>query len=248
MERPEQVRQIIETLVAGLDVPVTAKCRIFPNVADTVAFARMLEEAGAACVCVHGRLREQRHHEGPADLNSVAAVKEVLRIPVVSNGNVRSGVEAEAARTLTGADCIMSAKGLLSNPRLFDFSAMVDEGRSGGSARGGGEVATGGASEGGPPSRSERAEMALEYLECCADASGSGSGALPRMISDHLLEMLAPDLAHGFNADLKKQIKDHRKTTTPQQFASLVRRVQSNCSFHAQTMSARRSKAQVEPP
>lgn len=205
----------METLVAGLDVPVTAKCRIFPKVADTVAFAKMLEEAGAACVCVHGRLREQRHHEGPADLHSVAAVKEALRIPVISNGNVRSRAEAEAARQLTQADCIMSAKGLLSNPRLFDAGCDGE--------------------------KNTRAEMALEYLGCCADASGSG--CLPRMMSDHLLEILAPDVGQSFNADLKKQIKDWRKTSTPQQFASLVRRVQSNCAFHEKTMSARRHKS-----
>ena len=84
---------------------------------------------------------------------------------------------------------------------------MVHQSESGGAGRGDTDVVVAsGASEGGLPSRIERADMALEYLECCADASGSGSGALPRMISDHLLEMLAPDLEHSFNADLKKQV------------------------------------------
>ena len=40
---------------------------ILPNVAETIAFARMLEDAGIAAIAVHGRLREQRHHEGAAD-------------------------------------------------------------------------------------------------------------------------------------------------------------------------------------
>ena len=117
MEEPQRAREIIETLVAGLDVPVTAKCTIFSSLADTIKWAKMLEDAGVACLCVHGRRREQRHHEGPADLAAVAAVKAALRIPVISNGNVRSFAEAEAAMRETKADGVMSAKALLANPR-----------------------------------------------------------------------------------------------------------------------------------
>jgi hypothetical protein len=73
-------------------------------------------------------------------------------------------------------------------------------------------------------------------------------GALPRMISDHLLELLAPDLAFDFNAELKRQIKDHRKTTSAAQFASLVRRVQSNGAYHEQTVAARRKKRVSSAP
>lgn len=61
-----------------------------------VAFARLLEGAGVAAVAVHGRRREQRHHEGRADWDAIAAVKSALRIPVLANGNVRTRRDAEA--------------------------------------------------------------------------------------------------------------------------------------------------------
>lgn len=50
----------------GLRIPVTAKIRIFPDLAKTVEYARMVERAGAWLVAVHGRLREQkvRREEG----------------------------------------------------------------------------------------------------------------------------------------------------------------------------------------
>ena len=44
----------------------SCKMRILPTIEDTVAFAVMFEEAGVSAVAVHGRRREQRHHEGPA--------------------------------------------------------------------------------------------------------------------------------------------------------------------------------------
>ena len=65
---------LVSSLVACLSVPVTAKIRIWADVERTVAFARMLEEAGVAALCVHGRRREQRHHEGPADWDAIARV------------------------------------------------------------------------------------------------------------------------------------------------------------------------------
>ena len=95
MDDPDRARAIIETLVAGLDVPVTAKIRILPSLDDTLAFAKMLERAGVACLAVHGRRREQRHHEGSADWSVIAAVKAALSIPVVANGNVRCKADAD---------------------------------------------------------------------------------------------------------------------------------------------------------
>lgn len=276
LDQPERARAIVEALVGGLRVPVTAKMRIFPELADTLAFARMLEEAGVAALAVHGRRREQRHHEGAADLEAVAAVKAALRIPVISNGNVRSKAEADAALAKTGCDCVMSATALLCNPRLFADEAeesaeppalahaqapaqapaqaqpsgagRAADGVESGEADGrGGEADVGEADSGGGEvagavagvQAAKRASMALEYLECCKTFP---DGALPRMISDHLMEMLKPDLLHSFNADERKEIKAHRTTTRPAQFAGLVRRVQAHGAFHEQMLQQNGTK------
>lgn len=223
LEQPERARAIVDALVGGLSVPVTAKIRILPKLEETIAFAQMLEDAGVAAVAVHGRRREQRHHEGQADTEAIAAVKAALRIPVISNGNVATQADAEAMLAATGADCVMSAKALLANPRLFGGSAC------------------GGTGHAELPSAHERAGMALEYLECCR---GYPDGVLPRMISEHLVEILRPDLERPFNAQESKEIRAHRKTTRLAQFVSLVRRVQANGSYErTRAMSARAGKA-----
>lgn len=90
LEQPERVAALVRGLVAAVEVPVTCKIRILPEVADTVALALMLQEAGAAAVAVHGRRREQRHHEGPACWEQIRAVKHALAIPVIVRRRRRS--------------------------------------------------------------------------------------------------------------------------------------------------------------
>ena len=59
------VERIVRTCAEGLDVPVTCKIRVFPELQKTIAYAQMLERAGASIIAVHGRLREQKKSKGP---------------------------------------------------------------------------------------------------------------------------------------------------------------------------------------
>jgi len=158
-------------------------------VEDTVAFALMLQEAGAAAVAVHGRRREQRHHEGPADWEQIGAVRRALDIAVIANGNVRTRADAERALAATGCAAVMSATALLANPRLFaaPFSLRGGDGDGGG---GGGDGGGGEAAAAAPrrwregvPTPLCRLEMALEYLLV---AEEHPEGALPRVLSEHV--------------------------------------------------------------
>ena len=90
--------------------------------------AKIIEEAGAAAVAVHGRTREQ-YYSGKADWDIIRQVKEAVTIPVIGNGDVNSGEKAIAMREQTGCDGIMIARGAQGNPWIF--SELLEYERSG---------------------------------------------------------------------------------------------------------------------
>lgn len=120
MEEWGLLHDIVSTAVRELDVPVWVKIRIFSEVGKTVKYARMLEDAGASLIAVHGRTREQKGKGAPpADWEVIKAVKLAVRVPVIANGNVRCLRDANEALAATGADGVMSAWALLDNPGTF---------------------------------------------------------------------------------------------------------------------------------
>ncbi|KAG6545966.1 hypothetical protein Mapa_012627 [Marchantia paleacea] len=123
------VRSLVSHLASNLSVPVSCKIRVFPELEDTLAYARMLEAAGCSLLAVHGRTREQKFSQlVRADWNAIRAVKEAVRIPVLANGNIRWMEDVEACMAATGVDGVMSAESLLENPALFaGYRTVMDQ-------------------------------------------------------------------------------------------------------------------------
>src|SRR5579871_1753838 len=88
---PALVFRLINTLHRELSIPVTAKCRVLDTNEETLRYVRMLFEAGASWVCVHGRRRECKgHNTGLADWEMIRWLRERLPAEWVlfANGNV----------------------------------------------------------------------------------------------------------------------------------------------------------------
>jgi tRNA-dihydrouridine synthase len=116
----ELVQGILSNMVDKLDCPITAKVRILTDYEETLDLCRKLERTGIQLLTIHGRtVNSSKLFTGAADWKIIQAVKKELSIPVIANGGISCRDDALRCLEETGADGVMSAEGLLENPKLF---------------------------------------------------------------------------------------------------------------------------------
>ena len=120
MKDPEKIGRIVEKVSRATSKPVTVKIRkgVDESSTNAVEVARIAEANGAAAVCVHGRFASQ-YYSGTADWDIIREVKQVLKIPVIGNGDVVSVESYQAMLDYTGCDAVMIGRAAQGNPWIF---------------------------------------------------------------------------------------------------------------------------------
>lgn len=120
MKNPKLAGKIVKAMAEAVKKPVTVKIRkgFDKEHINAVEMAKVLEDAGAAAIAVHGRTREE-YYSGTADWEIIRQVKDAVSIPVIGNGDIVSPEKAKEILETTKCDAIMIGRGVRGNPWLF---------------------------------------------------------------------------------------------------------------------------------
>jgi tRNA-dihydrouridine synthase B len=147
---PAAMVAMARLIVSRVSIPVTVKTRIGlgpESHMPIVDLARRLEDSGIAALTIHCRTA-QMGHSGAADWSWAARARQVVRIPVLVNGDVRAAADAKRAIEETGCSGVMVGRRAIEHPWIFrEARALLERGE---------EVA--------PPSTAERLALCREHL------------------------------------------------------------------------------------
>jgi tRNA-dihydrouridine synthase B len=130
MREPEQAASVIRAMTRAVGIPVTVKMRAGWNDQEINApqLARMLEDAGAAALAVHGRTAAQSY-TGQSDWSLIARVAQIVRIPVFGSGDCVEPSQLLDRLGQTPIAGVLVGRGALRNPWIFSQAADLVAGR-----------------------------------------------------------------------------------------------------------------------
>ena len=159
---PEAMVAMAKRVVSAVSLPVTIKTRIGygpESHMPIVDLARRLEDAGVAALTIHCRTA-QMGHSGAADWAWAQRAREVVTIPVIVNGDVKTGEDAQRALAETGCEGVMVGRRSIEHPWIFrEIRSLLDHG-----------VAH------APPTAKERFDLCREHLEANVEVRGEPHG------------------------------------------------------------------------
>ncbi len=117
MRDEELAAKILAATVKAVKVPVTLKMRTGWDDCNRNApnLAKIAYNEGIQMITVHGRTRCQ-FYSGHADWEFIKQVKDVVKIPVIANGDINSIEKAHMCLSSSGADGIMIGRGIYGKP------------------------------------------------------------------------------------------------------------------------------------
>ncbi|MCD8056770.1 MAG: tRNA dihydrouridine synthase DusB [Clostridiales bacterium] len=165
MREPMLAAEIVRAAVralSGTNIPVTVKMRSgfenSPSGKNARELALLCEDAGCSLITVHGRTREAMYSP-PVDLDIIKEVKSAVSIPVIGNGDVKSGTDALKMLEYTGCDGIAVGRAALGNPWIFEEIKCTLSGK-----------------KFIPPTKSERISCAISHTDALVAEKGERVG------------------------------------------------------------------------
>jgi len=125
----KKAASIIDSVVTAVDIPVSLKARLGWD--DSSKNAKELgviaEKCGVQSFTIHGRTRNQ-FYKGTADWKAILEIKQAVKIPVVTNGDIVDVGSAAKALHFSGSDGLMVGRSIIGKPWLISqISAYLNK-------------------------------------------------------------------------------------------------------------------------
>lgn len=131
LETPALLLQLIESIKNAIDIPLTVKIRLLPDVdiPTQVNLAQSIEQAGADALIVHARTYLDNYSILP-NYEPIYAIKQACTIPIIGNGDVKDWHSAKQFFEKTQVDGLMISRFGVGQPHLFDTILAESQGKS----------------------------------------------------------------------------------------------------------------------
>ena len=120
LQDPDAVGRIVAAVRRAVPagVPVSAKMRLgFNDDAQAEDCAQAIDSAGACELVVHARTKADGYRP-PAYWERIADIRQVVRLPVVANGEIWTLADAQRCREVSGCNMLMIGRGAVADPGL----------------------------------------------------------------------------------------------------------------------------------
>ncbi|CAF1027287.1 unnamed protein product [Brachionus calyciflorus] len=121
LKKPDQVKEILTTLVNGLSIPVTCKIRCLHTLEETLELCKLIESCGVKAIAVHGRFQEERSRMPNHD-DFIREITKTVQIPIIANGgsnDIKNDEDIEKFRVNCNASSVMVARAAMWNSSIF---------------------------------------------------------------------------------------------------------------------------------
>ncbi len=120
MKNEARACEIVTAVLDMVNLPVICKLRLGPSKQsmNVVALSEKLVDSGAVALTIHGRSGEKKFGL-PVDLRVIHEAATVLTIPIIANGGIYTGNDAQQMIQTTGAAAVMPGRGLIGNPWII---------------------------------------------------------------------------------------------------------------------------------
>ena len=129
MREPHHAAAVIQAMTSAVKIPVTVKMRAGWNEHQINAphLAKLVEDAGAAAVAVHGRTAAQSY-TGQSDWSLIASVAQSVSIPVFGSGDCVEADQVVSRLRDSGIAGVLIGRGALRNPWIFSQASLLARG------------------------------------------------------------------------------------------------------------------------